>query len=349
MSFSAYYPAGENMYLERYGLDFEDFAPGQRFRHRPGITLSQQDNVTESLETMNGAMLHYDAAYAARTAWKKPLMVSTVTLQRIIGMTSKTFGRRGAITGFAEIALTGPLFGGDTIYAESEVVSVDEAAGAVTVRTFALKDDPHALNGTPVGHFTWTAAIPRRGAAPDPIETPARKEPRFALYHTDSTGVLTEQVGLYFDDLRPGETFIHAPSRSFFLEDSVRHAWQSLEIAPPYHDLQYAERYQDGRVRVSETLVISAVTALTTRTFGRVMANLGWTEVELPLPVHVGDTVYAASTIQETRPSKSRPGEGIVGVTTVAFNQHEQKVLSYHRNLLVYRRDSDAPYARAGY
>ena len=344
MRFSAYYPAGDKLYLERFGLDFEDFAPGQRFRHRPGITLSQQDNVTEALETMNGAMLHYDAAYAGQTAWKKPLMVSTVTLQRIIGMTSKTFGRRGAITGFAEIALTGPLFGGDTIYAESEIVSADPDAGTVTVRTFALKDD-----AAPVGHFTWTATMPRRGEGADPIDVPALTEPRFAMHHVDPQGVMTEQVGLYFDDLRAGETFIHAPSRSFFTEDAVRHAWQSLEIAPAYHDLQFAERYQDGKLRISETLVISAVTALTTRTFGRVVANLGWHDVALPVPVQAGDTVYAASTIQETRPSKSRPGEGIISVTTNAFNQHEQKVLSYRRNLLVYKRDSDAPYARAGY
>ena len=344
MSFSAYYPAGDKIYLERYGLDFEDFSPGQRFRHRPGITLSQQDNVTESLETMNGAMLHYDAAYAAETAWKRPLMVSTVTLQRVIGMTSKTFGRRGTISAFAEIALTGPLFGGDTIYAESEIVAVEEETQAITVRTFALKAD-----NTPVGHFTWTAAIPRRGLGADPIDVPALTEPRFALYHAYSDGVLTEQTGLYFDDIRPGETFIHAPSRSFFTEDAVRHAWQSLEISPAYHDLQFAENYRDGKLRISETLVISAVTALTTRTFGRVVANLGWTDVALPVPVQAGDTVYAASTIQETRPSKSRPSEGLITVTTNAFNQNEEKVLSYRRNLLVYKRDADTPYARAGY
>jgi len=344
MPFSAYYPAGPDIYVERYGLDFEDFATGQRFRHRPGITLSQRDNVIESLETMNGAMLHFDARYAAETAWKRPLMVSTVTLQKIIGMTSKTFGRREAIAGFDEIALTGPLFDGDTIYAESEIVATEPASGTVRVRSFALKPD-----GTPVGHFTWAAQIPHRGHGADPMETPASAEPRFALYHTDAAGVMTEQTGLWWDDIRIGETFIHAPSRSFFAEDSVRHAWHALEIAPPYHDLQFAERYQGGRLRVPETLVISAVTALTTRTFGRVVANLGWTDVDLPLAVNAGDTVYAASTILDTRPSKSRPNEGVIAVETRAFNQHDQKVLSYKRNLLVYRRGADTPHARAGY
>ena len=342
MSFSAYFPAGPNIYVERYGLDFDDFVPGQRFRHRPGITLKQRDNVVESLETMNGAMLHFDAHYAAQKAWRRPLMVSTVTLQKVIGMTSKTFGRREAITGFSEIALTGPLFGGDTIYAESEILSAD--GGIVTVRTAALKP-----GGESVGHFIWSAPFPRRGQGADAMEIPAMAEPRFALHHTDAAGVLTEQTGLFWDDIRIDETFIHAPSRSFFTEDAVRHAWHALEISPAYHDLQFAERYQDGKLRVSETLLISAATALTTRTFGRVVANLGWTDVDLPQPVFAGDTIYAASTILDTRPSKSRPNEGVIGVETRAFNQHDQRVLSYKRTLLVYKRDADTPYAAAGY
>ena len=92
--FSAYHRIGENRYRQRIGLDFEDFAAGQQFRHRPGVTLSQQDNADEALDTLNGAMLHYDAHYAAATAWQRPLMVSTLTLQRLIGMASKTYGRR---------------------------------------------------------------------------------------------------------------------------------------------------------------------------------------------------------------------------------------------------------------
>ena len=105
--FTAYHRIGENRYQERYGLDFEDFVPGQRFRHRPGVTLSQQDNVDEALDTQNGAMLHYDAHYAAGTAWQRPLMVSTLTLQRLVGMTSKTYGRRRAILGFDDITMNG--------------------------------------------------------------------------------------------------------------------------------------------------------------------------------------------------------------------------------------------------
>ena len=63
MSFYAYTRIDGSRYRERFGLDFEDFAAGQRFRHRPGVTLSQQDNVDEALDTVNSAMIS-DSAYS---------------------------------------------------------------------------------------------------------------------------------------------------------------------------------------------------------------------------------------------------------------------------------------------
>jgi itaconyl-CoA hydratase len=340
--FSAYYRLGERRFQERYGLDFEDFVPGQRFRHRPGITLSQQDNADEALDTLNAAMVHYDAHYSGATVWKRPLMVSTVTLQRVVGMASKTFGRRRALLGFSEILLTGPLFGGDTLYAESWIQECspgpDADTGTVKLLLSALKPD-----GSAVGRFTCTMSILRRGR-----ESAAVEEPRFAAYHEDG-GELVEQVGLFFEDCVPGDSFVHAPRRSFFLEDSVRHAWRSLELSPQYQDLDWIARHGGGQAVVSETLVISAATALTTRVFGRVVANLGWYDIALPRPVRVGDTIEAESTILEVRESRSRPHEGIVSVATRARNQHGEDVLSYRRNLLVYRRLAETPYAAAGY
>ena len=340
--FSAFHRIGDNKFQERHGLDFEDFAPGQRFRHRPGVTLSQQDNTDEALDTLNAAMVHYDAHYAAATTWKRPLMVSTVTLQRVVGMASKTFGRRRALLGFSEILLTGPLFGGDTLYAESWIQECtpgpDADTGIIKLLLSALKPD-----GSAVGRFTCTMSILRRDTAIAPVE-----EPRFSAYHDDG-GELVEQSGLFFEDCVPGETFVHSPRRSFFLEDSVRHAWRSLELSPQYQDLDWIARHGGGTPVVGETFVISAATALTTRTFGRVVANLGWYDIALPRPVHVGDTIEAESTILEVRESRSRPHEGIVTVATRARNQHGEEVLSYRRNLLVYRRLAATPYAQAGY
>jgi itaconyl-CoA hydratase len=170
----------------------------------------------------------------------------------------------------------------------------------------------------------------RRDASDDP-----QREERFAAYHVADDGVLVEQVGLWFEDCVPGESFVHAPRRTFHHEESLMHAYRSLDLAPQTH--------------VPETFVVAVATALTTRTFGRVVANLGWHDVQLPVPLAVGDTIEAESGILETRGSRSRPGEGIISVTTRARNQHDVEVLSYRRTLLVYRRDASAPYGRTGY
>jgi itaconyl-CoA hydratase len=341
---SAYHRLGDHHYRERTGLDLEDFAPGQRFRHRPGVTLSQQDNADEALETLNAAMLHYDAHYAAATAWGRPLMVSTLVLQRIIGLAAKTYGHRRAILGFSEIALTAPVFGGDTLYAESEVLDCapgpDADSGIVTARLRAVRPD-----GAEIGRFTCRFAIHCRADE----SAPAADEPRFAAYRPAADDALVEQTGLFFEDLAPGDRFVHAPRRSFPPSAALAHATRALELAPQYHDLDWAARHNAGRLVVSETFVIAQATAATTRTFGRVVANLGWYDIELPRPVRAGDTIEAESTILETTASRSRPGEGIVAVATRAHNQAGEAVLSYRRTLLVYRRGAGAPYERAGY
>jgi itaconyl-CoA hydratase len=350
MSLYAYLRVGEARFQERFGLDFEEFAAGQRFRHRPGVTLSQQDNADEALDTLNAAMLHYDAHYAAQTAWKRPLMVSTVTLQRIIGMASRTFGRKKAILGFAEIAMTGPVFGGDTLYAESAVTSVRDATddtGVVTVVSRGVNAE-----GKDVARLAYDVAVYKRSHHPDEAgrtPSPPVEEERFNLYATLADGSLVERYGIFFEDARPGETFVHYPRRTFYRDEAVEHALRSLEANPQFHDQSWIERYQDGRQRIQETWVITAATAATTRTFGRVVANLGWTDIGLPASVYAGDTIEAESTIVDKRESKSRPNEGILTVDTRAFNQHRELVLSYRRNLLVYKRSADTPYAAAGY
>jgi itaconyl-CoA hydratase len=142
---------------------------------------------------------------------------------------------------------------------------------------------------------------------------------------------------------------VHYPRRTFYRDEAAEHAFRSLEANPQFHDQSWLERHQDGRQRIPEAWLIAAATACTTRTFGRVVANLGWTDIRLPAPVHAGDTCEVESTIVDKRESKSRPNEGILTVDTRAFNQRRELVLSYRRNLLVYKRNAETPYGKAGY
>lgn len=164
-AFASHVEVGARRFRERAGLDFEEFVAGQRFRHRPGLTLSQQDNAEEALDTLNQAMLHYDARYAARTEWGRPLVVSTLTVQRVLGMTGKTFGKKARLLGFGEIAMTHPVFGGDTLYAETEVRAVHDDGepswGRLALVTRGLNQD-----GAVVCELAYEILVYRRGALP---------------------------------------------------------------------------------------------------------------------------------------------------------------------------------------
>lgn len=151
--YPAYFPVGENRYRERFGLDFEDFSKGQIFKHRPGYTLTQQDNIADCMDTLNQAMLHYDEKYASETEFASPLMVTTAIIQRLIGMTWKTFNRRKAITRWEHITMKIPLFAGDTLYSESEIIglsndSEDEECGLLTVRTNGIDGQDRIICST---------------------------------------------------------------------------------------------------------------------------------------------------------------------------------------------------------
>ncbi|MFT4563331.1 MAG: itaconyl-CoA hydratase [Gammaproteobacteria bacterium] len=351
MSFYAYSQTDENALRERFGLDFEDFEPGQQFRHRPGVTISQQDNVDEALDTMNSAMIHYDAMYSSQTAWEKELMVSTVTLQKLIGMSSKTFGRKHSIATFKEIAMTKPVFGGDTLYAESEIVDVNANdnpdLGDVTVLCRGVNQ-----HGAEIARVTYHVLVWKRGRHPEDQHgkgvVPAEQD-RFLAHRTEADGSLTEQVGLFFEDCHSDDRFIHWPRRSLLRDEGIQHAHRSLELAPQYHDLDWMDAHAGGEFRFLESWIIALVTAMTTRTFGRVVANLGWTDLEFKTLARPGDTIEAQSVILDKRESKSRPNEGILSVETLAHNQRGELVLSYRRKLLVYKRNAQTPYAAAGY
>jgi itaconyl-CoA hydratase len=99
---------------------------------------------------------------------------------------------------------------------------------------------------------------------------------------------------------------------------------------------------------INENFLLGSVTALTTRTFGRVVANLGWKNIKLPLPVYAGDTIYATSKILDKRESHSRPSQGIMHVQTNALNQKKELICSYERFFLIYKQGL-GPYANAGY
>jgi itaconyl-CoA hydratase len=159
--------------------------------------------------------------------------------------------------------------------------------------------------------------------------------------------VYVETTGVDFEDFVVGQIFEHRPGRTFRGGENALHAARSLDLSPRHADRHYGEVLGEGR-SINEPFLLAVITAMTTKTFGKVVANLGWTRVTFPRPVRPGDTVYAESEILETRDSQSRPTQGIARVRTRASNQHGEDVCAFERNILLYRR-GHGPYADAGY
>jgi len=348
MSIYGYVQLGPKRFRERFGLRFEDLRDGLCIRHRPGIDVSQQDNREDAVDLINNAQLHFDSHYATQTEWNRPLGVSTLTVQRLLGMASRTWYARRRLLGIESIAMTNPVFGGDTLYATSSIVGLNSGADP-HVGLVSVSIEGSNQRGEAVCRISCRMEVYRRGRHPEDKagEMPAQEE-RFQLYHKAEDGALVEQTGLYFEDLVPGETFVHWPGRTLDFAESRLHALRSLEINPRWSDEAYLRNYPSFEPAIFEPLVLGLVTALTTRTMGRVVANLGWTQIELPRLVRPGETLYAESTIGKVRGSDSRPTQGIAEVETRGYVDGGQLVCRYQRALLVYRRGV-GPYAKAGY
>src|SRR5690554_4560118 len=108
------------------GLYLEDFAPGMVFRHALCKTITESDNVLFSVMTLNPQPLHIDFEYARKTEWGRPLVNSLFTLGLMIGISvhDTTFGTTIANLGMTETVFPHPLFHGDTVHVETQVISV---------------------------------------------------------------------------------------------------------------------------------------------------------------------------------------------------------------------------------
>ena len=111
-----------------FGGYLEDFTPGDVFKHWPGKTITEMDNHLFSLLTMNTNPLHIDENYMERHQHGKILVAGPLVLSLVVGMSvSDTSGKAIANLEYEKITHDGPVFHGDTIYAESEVLDVRES------------------------------------------------------------------------------------------------------------------------------------------------------------------------------------------------------------------------------
>jgi acyl dehydratase len=156
------------------GRFFEDFEVGDVYRSRIGRTITQADNIWFSLLTNNTNQIHFNQHYAERTEFGRPLVNSALTIAIVAGLGVADTSENGFALGWDRIDLPNPLFEGDTLYSDSEVVERRESRsrsqmGIVKFRSRGIKQD-----GTVVMEYTRSVMVwkrehaPRQGSFPEP-------------------------------------------------------------------------------------------------------------------------------------------------------------------------------------
>ena len=156
----------ENTYRATYGRYYEEFTVGDTYQHRPGRTITETDNIWFSLLTMNTHPLHFDNEYGKGTEFGRTIVASGFTVSVLGGMSVSDISQKAiANLGWTDIRMPAPLFVGDTLYAETEILSKRESksrenAGIITVKTIGKNQD-----GVIVCEYERTILVPKEGHA----------------------------------------------------------------------------------------------------------------------------------------------------------------------------------------
>ncbi len=149
------------------GRFFEDFEIGDVYPHPLGRTVTTTDNAWFTLLTQNTAPIHFDSFYASQTEFGKPLVDSTFTLALVTGQSVTDVSQNVfANLGWDEVRLPNPVFEGDTIYSQSEVLEKREPKSRPDVGIVKVKTTGFNQEGKTVITFVRTIMVYKKDHAP---------------------------------------------------------------------------------------------------------------------------------------------------------------------------------------
>jgi len=158
------------------GRYFEDFEVGDVYRCRYGRTVTEADNIQFTLLTNNTNQIHFNRDYGERTEFGKTLVNSALTLAIVAGMGVADVSENGFALGWDEIALPNPLFPGDTLYSESEVVETRESRSRPTQGIVKVETRGYNQHGDVVIRYRRSVMVWKRDHAPSMDIFPQPKE-----------------------------------------------------------------------------------------------------------------------------------------------------------------------------
>jgi acyl dehydratase len=146
--------------------------------------------------------------------------------------------------------------------------------------------------------------------------------------------------GRWFEELTPGLVIHHALRRTITEADNVLFTSVTMNPAWLHLDFEYAENETEfGRPLVNSMLTVAMVIGISVHetTLGTTVANLGFSDVTFPNPMFHGDTLRVETEVKESRPSRSRPNQGIVVFEHRGYNQDDELCCCAVRSALMLR------------
>jgi acyl dehydratase len=151
----------------------------------------------------------------------------------------------------------------------------------------------------------------------------------------------TEYRGRFFEDFTVGDVYRSWLGRTVTEADNVWFTNLTMNTNQMHFNNEWASRTEFERPLVVSTFTLALVLGLAVRdTSENAAANLGWSDIKLPKPVFVGDTLWAESEVLSARPSGSRPSCGIVAIRTRGINQRSEVVIEFSRSFMVFKREA---------
>ena len=144
-------------------------------------------------------------------------------------------------------------------------------------------------------------------------------------------------AGKFFEQWEVGQTIVHEIRRTVTETDNLLFSTMTHNPQPLHLDVEAAKASEFGQILVNGTFTFALMIGLSVgdTTLGTLIANLGYDKLVMPKPVFLGDTLRAETEVMELRPSKSRPGSGVVTFSHRLLNQRDELVCQCLRMTLI--------------
>ncbi len=343
------------MVWEGEGPFFEDFEVGLVIRHWPGRTVYKFDNLLWSAITLDYTPLYIDENYAAYTKFGGPIINPRLLHELVVGITTKdTSINTLAFLGIDYERFVKPVYPGDTIYVESEVVDVKESKSRPNVGIVAWVHRAYNQKGEPVyevrrsnlvykrDHAPWTRLV--RGeevsAGGEDVVGHLKARPSIPSFTERSDLIHKGWFGRSFEDFAMGEVIIHRLGRTVYQFDNILATLMTDNVATLHFDAEYMLYHEYGKPVVLGPLVVGIGCGISSIDLTMNLAyDVDIVDLKLMAPVFDGDTLHARSEVLNVEEDPKDNTVGVVTVRTTIFKDlFKTQVARFTRKLAVYKR-----------